>query len=1033
MSSLSEISIQRPVLTIVLSILIVIFGVIGFSFLGVREYPSIDPPVITVSTNYQGANADIIESQITEPMEEALNGIAGIRSMTSVSRDGRSTITVEFELEVDIEAAANDVRDKVSANLGRLPQDADPPTVAKANADGSPIILLNIQSDRRTLLELTDIAATTFKERFQTIQGVSEVQIWGEQRYAMRLWLDPARMSAYSITALDVRNVLLRENIELPSGKVEGNFTELTIRTLGRLTSPEDFNNMIIKQEGDKVVKFVDIGKAIISAENERSILRRNGIPMVMNAIIPQPGANQVQIAEEFYKRWEQIKKEIPSDLQTAVSMDVTRYIKASISEVQETIVISFLLVVCIIFLFLRDWRTTIIPVLAIPISLVGTFFFLYWLGYSINVLTLLGIVLAIGLVVDDAIVVLENIYAKIEAGMSPIQAAFKGSKEIFFAVISTTITLVAVFLPIVFLQGLTGRLFREFGVTVAASVLISAFVALTLTPMMSGKILKHQEKPNFFYRLTEPFFLGMNQLYQKSLDLFLKIRWVSILIMIGAIFGIYWFIQEIPQELAPLEDRSTARISASAPEGASFEFMDNFVKDFIKVVDEKVPEKDVLITFTSPSFGASSSVNSAGGRIIFTQPSERTRKQQEIVDDLNGILRKELSDARVNIIQEATIGARTGGAQLPVQLVIQATSLEKLQEILPQFEAEARKSPKFSFVDVNLKFTKPEILLSINREKAASLGVSVADVAQTLQLAMSGQRFGYFLMSGRQYQVIGQVDRENRNEPLDVRSLYVRNRQGQLVQLDNLVFTEEKSSPPQLYRYNRYISATISASLAKNVALGEGIEEMYQVADKVLDDSFSTALAGQSKDFVESSSSLLYAFLLALILVYLILAAQFESFRDPFVVMFTVPLSLAGALGSLWFNEQTINIFSQIGIIMLIGLVTKNGILIVEFANQRKEEGLSVLEAVKDSASVRFRPILMTSMSTILGILPIALALGAGSESRVSMGIAVVGGMIFGTLLTLYIIPALYSFISEKSIKKVAEEEEMPQEKAFV
>lgn len=1013
MSSLSSISIQRPVLTIVMSLLIVIFGAIGFNFLGVREYPSIDPPVITVSTSYQGANADIIESQITEPLEEALNGIAGIRSMTSVSRDGRSTITIEFELEVDLEAAANDVRDKVSANLNRLPQDAEPPTVAKANADGSPIILLNIQSDTRDLLELTEIAATTFKERFQTIQGVSEVQIWGEKRYSMRLWIDPARLSAYNITPLDVRNALLRENIELPTGRVEGTFTELSIRTLGRLSTPEDFNNMIIKQDGDKVVKFGDIGQAVIYPENERTILRRNGIPMVMNAIIPQPGSNHIQIADEFYKRWHQLQKEIPDDIQTAVSLDVTRYIRASIAEVQETIFISFALVVCIIFLFLRDWRTTIIPVLAIPISLIGTFFFLYLLNYSINVLTLLGIVLAIGLVVDDAIVVLENIYAKIEQGTTPLQAAFKGSKEIFFAVVSTTVTLVAVFLPIVFLQGLTGRLFREFGVTIAAAVIISSFVALTLTPMMCGRILRREEKPNFFYRLTEPFFLWLNLKYRQSLELFFKVRWVAFPLMALAIAVVYWTLNELPQELAPLEDRSTARISAQAPEGTSFEFMDNFVKELIVTVQQSVPELEAIITVTSPGFGAASSVNSAGGRIILKQPSQRQRKQQEIVDELNALLRKKLSDARVNIVQEATIGARTGGVSLPVQLVIQASTLEKLRQVLPTFEAEARKSPLFSFVDVNLKFTKPEILLSINREKAAALGVSVADVAQTLQLAISGQRFGYFLMNGRQYPVIGQVWRENRDEPIDIRSLYVRNKNGQLIQLDNLIYTEEKSAPPQLYRYNRNTAATISASLAKGVALGEGIEEMYRIANKVLDESFSTALAGQSKDFIESSSSLLYAFVLALVLVYLVLAAQFESFRDPLVVMLTVPLSLAGALGLLWWKDQTINIFSQIGMIMLIGLVTKNGILIVEFANQRKNEGLTLLDAVKDAAVSRFRPILMTSLSTVLGILPIALALGAGSESRMSMGIAVVGGMMVGTILTLYVIPVLYSYVS--------------------
>ncbi len=1010
--SLSTTSIERPVFTIVLSLLIILFGIIGFNFLGVREYPSVDPPLITVATGYQGANADIIESQITEPLEESINGIDGIRSMTSVSRDGRSTITVEFELEVDLETAANDVRDKVSRAVGNLPQDADPPQVSKADADANPIIFLNIQSKERSLLELSDIASTTFKERFQTIKGVSEVRVWGEKRYSMRLWMNPDRLAAYNLTPLDVRNALLRENIELPSGRVEGTNTELTIRTTGRLKTPEEFNELILKEEADRVVKFRDVGEAMLGPENERTLLRRNGIPMVGNAIIPQPGSNYVAIAEAFYERLEQIKKDLPADIETGIGFDITEYITESIEEVQQTITLAFLLVVCIIFLFLRDWRTTLIPVLVIPISLIGTFFVLYLLDYSINVLSLLGVVLAIGLVVDDAIVVLENIYTKIEKGMKPMEAGFSGSSEIFFAVISTTVALVAVFLPIVFLQGLTGRLFREFGVTIATAVIISSFVALTLTPMLSSRLLKKRAKQPWFYRISEPLFEAFSTGYRNSLISFMKVRWLAFPLMAVMFAGVYFLFQQIQQELAPLEDRSGARISASAPEGASYEFMDRFVMQMTDLIMNDLPELEGLITVTSPGFGASSSVNSAFARLLLVSPDQRSRSQQEIADDLAKKLAT-LPDARASISQEQTIGSRRGGN--PVQFVVQAPNLNKLKEIIPIFLEEANQEAALDFVDVNLKFTKPEIVLQINREKAQNVGVSTQDIAQTLQLGLSGQRFGYFLMNGKQYQVIGQVQREDRNDPFDVRNLYVRNESGQMIQLDNLIYLEEQSTPPQLYRFNRYVAATFSATLSEGFSLAQGIAAMETVAGKVLDDSFSTSLTGASKDFVESSSSLLFAFILALLLVYLVLSAQFESFRDPLIIMFTVPLAVLGALLSLYLFDETINIFSQIGVIMLIGLVTKNAILIVEFANQRKAAGLSRFEAAIDASASRFRAILMTGLSTVLGILPIALALGAGSESRVSMGIAVIGGMIFASGLTLYLIPAIYSYLSEK------------------
>ena len=1012
MASLSTVSINRPVLAIVMSLVIILFGLIGFSFLGVREFPSVDPPVVNVSTLYVGANADVIESQITEPLEEAINGVAGIRTLTSVSREGRSNITVEFELGVNIEAAANDVRDKVSGALNRLPPDVDPPVVEKADADSSPIIFLTVRSDKRDLLEMSRIAELYFKERIQTIPGVSAVQIWGQRRYSMRLWMDPIRLASLKLTPTDVLQAINRENVELPSGRVEGQNTELTVRTMGRLNTEEDFNKLIIKEDGDNVVRFQDIGYAQLGAENERTILRRDGIPGCAIAIVAQPGANNIDIADRLYKKLDQIQRDLPPDVSYQMSFDSTKFIRSSITEVEETIFIAFCLVLSIIFLFLRDWRTTVIPVVTIPISLIGAFFVMYLLGFTINVLTLLGIVLAIGLVVDDAIVVLENIYVKIEEGENPVEAARKGSAEIYFAVISTTLSVVVVFLPVIFLQGLTGRLFREFGLVVASSVAISAFVSLTLTPMMSAKLLKHRKVQPWLQRKTEPVFVAINAWYAGALRGFMGMRWMSIVMIILTIGLIYLLAISLPSELAPLEDRSEFRLQAQAPEGATFEYMDGYVRELTAFVEEQVPERSGLVSVTAPSFGGSG-VNSGFVRVILKEPTDRVRNQQQIVEEITSKSRK-YTGVRTFVTQAQTIGDRRGG--FPLQFVIQAADIDKLKVVLPIFLAKAAQSPMFAFVDVDLKFTKPELSINIDREKARNLGVNVLDIAQTLQLGLSGSRFGNFIMDGKQYQIIGQVERANRNEPLDLKTLYVRSRRGELIQLDNLVTISELSAPPQLYRFNRYSSAKVQAQLARGVALGDGIKEMQRIADEVLDESYTTSLDGASREFAESSSSILLAFMIALAIIYLVLAAQFESFRDPFVIMLTVPLALAGALLSLWYFNQTLNVFSQIGIIMLIGLVTKNGILIVEFANQRKAEGKNKRDAVIEAAESRFRPILMTSLSTILGILPIALALGAGSESRVSMGIAVIGGMMFATILTLFVIPAIYTYLSSKT-----------------
>jgi multidrug efflux pump len=1007
--NLPSICINRPVFSIVLSLLIVLFGVIGYTYLGVREYPNVDPPIVTVSTSYTGANADVIESQITEPLEESINGIAGIRSLTSSSSDGRSRITVEFELGVDMEAAANDVRDRVSRAARDLPPDVDPPRVSKADADASPIVFMTVSSDRRSLLELSALATDVLKERLQTIPGVSDVGIWGEKRYAIKLLIDPARLASQGLTPLDVRDALNRENVELPSGRIEGYNTELSIRTFGRLSTPEEFNELVIKESNGSVVRFRDVGRAVLTAENERSIMLGNGgVPMLAVVLVPQSGANQIAIADAFYTRLKQIQRDLPEDVKVTVVMDVTTNIRKAISEVGETILIAFLLVLLVIFVFLRHWRTTIIPMLAIPISLIGTFFIMYLAGFSINILTLLAIVLSTGIVVDDAIVVLENIYKRIEKGMNPLQAGFEGSKEIYFAIISTTITLASVFLPIMFLQGLTGRLFREFGVVVAGAVLISAFVSLTLTPMMSSRILHKTEHQNKLFELSEKWFDRLISGYHRALRRFIQRRWLAPAIMGVAVLIIFGLGSLLRSELAPMEDKSRLMVSSTAPEGTSYEAMYDYMKKVLAIVDS-LPEKDLIVSVT----GFGGGVNTGFVRASLVPPGERKRSQQEIAAALSKKVRN-YTFARTYVSQEQTIGGGRG-RMLPVQYVIQAPTLEKLKEVLPSFMEKVQADPVFDVADLDLKFNKPELTVQIDRERARALGITVRDIAQTLQLFFSGQQYGDFVMNGKQYYVIVQADRADRDEPLDLSSIYVRNSRGELIQLDNIVNLSYRSNPPQVYHYNRYVSATVSASTAQGYTLADGIKEMDRIAAATLDESYSTSLAGTAKEYAESSHTLVFAFLLALILVYLILSAQFESFRDPLIIMFTVPLALAGAVLSLWLFGQTLNIFSQIGIIALVGIVTKNGILIVEFANQRRAKGLSISEAVIDAAAQRFRPILMTSLATAFGVLPIALALGAAAKSRQSIGIVIIGGLLFSLGLTLFIIPALYTYLSSR------------------
>jgi HAE1 family hydrophobic/amphiphilic exporter-1/multidrug efflux pump len=1012
--NISELSLKRPVLATVMNIMIVLFGVVGFSFLAVREYPALDPPNISVSTSYTGANSDVIESQITEPLEKQINGIPGIKSISSSSSIGMSNITVEFNLGVSLETAANDVRDKVSQAARNLPQDIDaPPVVGKSDANSDFIIFMAIQSKTKSLLELSDYAENVLQERFQTINEVSSVNIRGQKRYSMRIWTSPDKLAAYGIAFNDIQAALNKENVELPAGKIYGNNTELVIRTMGKLTTEKQFSDLIIKEDATGIVRLSDVAKVELGPEMEEFSWKFNGVPAVGISITPQPGANYIRIADEFNKRLDEIKKQNKSDITFSVLIDNTKNIRRSLDEVKETLLISLSLVVLVIFLFFRNWLIAIRPLIDIPISLVATFFIMYLAGFSVNVLTLLGIVLATGLVVDDGIVVTENIFRKLESGLPIRQAALEGSKEIFFAVISTSITLAVVFLPVIFLQGFVGSLFREFGIVVACAVLISAFVSLTITPVLNVYLNKKNSGHGKFYERTEPFFRGMENGYNKFLTAFLKIRWMA-WVIVAICAGIIYFIGKgIQSEIAPLEDKSSIRLTLTAPEGTSYDQMQKITDKVGNFLEDSIPEKDFSFS-AAPGFSSSGS-NGGSARIGLVQPQFRNRTQNEIANELNKKMGR-INDARIFAVQEQTISIGLGSrGSLPVQFIVQNLDFEKIKSVIPQFLEEARKDKTFQNVDVNLKFNKPEIQLTIDRIKAKDLGLTTTDVAATVQAAFSGARSAYFVMNGKQYAVINQVERADRNEPVDIEKLYVRNNRGDNIPLTAVVKLEENSNPPTLYHFNRFKAATVSASLAEGKTIGDGVKAMQNIGKKVLDESFQTDLSGPSRDFVESSSNTSFALILALILIYLVLAAQFESFTDPLTIMITVPLAIAGALLSLWFFNQTINIFSQIGMIMLIGLVTKNGILIVEFANQKRSLGLDKRSAVLEAASQRLRPILMTSLATALGALPIALSLGAASTSRMPLGIVVVGGLMFSLVLTLFVIPAVYTFISGK------------------
>lgn len=1020
--SLPSLSIKKPVLAAVFSALIVIAGLVGWRFLGVREFPMTEPPVISVVTFYPGASPDVIASKITKPMEESIAEANGVRTISSESREQVSVISVEFNRDVDLEDALNDVRDKVAKSKNQLPADVDPPIVEKATSPDNLVAFLEVESDTKDIKEVSHLASTVIKDRMQSIPGIQRVAIVGEHKYAMRLRFDPVKLAAFQLTPEDIRVALQRENIDLPSGRIEGNSNELSVRTLGRLTKPEEFNEMIIKQSTGSVIKLKDVGYAELGEMNERNaIINETGGSNVVGvgvAIQIQRGANAIEVVDEFYKRLDQLRNEISKEYRLIVGFDFTRPVRESIKEVEETLFIAFGLVVIIIFLFLRDWRSTIIPVVAIPVSILSAFFIMYVAGFSINVLTLLGLVLAIGLVVDDAIVVLENIYKKVEEGMSPVQAAFAGSKEIYFAVISTTITLAAVFLPIVFMGGISGQLFKEFAIVVSGSVLVSAFVALTLSPMLSAYLLKKSTKPNWLYRTTEPFFIKLNNGYGSLLRRFMKYRWMAWVFLVATSVIIYFVGKKLPSELAPVEDRSNMSLIAIAPEGVSFEKMKQNMMEVGKFVNDSTEGLYQTYSMVAISFiPAPAPTSFAVQSIYLKDPKERKTSIQQLYNKY-GMASGNFRNILLFPYLPPTIGTRYGGG-MPVQFVLQAADLDSINAVLPKFLNAARQSSKLMFVDADLKMNKPELKINIDRSKAALIGVSIQEVARALQLSFSGQRYGYFLRNDRQYEVIGQVERTNRNDISDLRSVYVRSANGAMISLDNLVTIDEGISPAAIYRYDQYTSATVSAGLAPGVSLADGIAEMERIKKEVLGENFKTSIAGQSRDFKESQGNINFTLILALLLIYMILAAQFESLRDPLIIMLTVPMAVTGALLSLHWFGQSLNVFSQIGIITLVGLITKNGILIVEFANHLKDSGLSKLEAAIQAAEQRFRPILMTSLAMIFGALPIAMT----NNSRQSLGIVIAGGLIFAGILTLFIIPAVYSYLSSRKRKKVEEE----------
>ncbi|NER36352.1 MAG: efflux RND transporter permease subunit [Oscillatoria sp. SIO1A7] len=1003
--------IRRPVFASVCSLLIILIGLVGYTRLPVQEYPSIDPPVVSVSTVYPGANPKVVETEVTEILEDQLNGIEGIKSLRSESREQVSSITIEFELDRDIEAAAQDVRSRVSRAARRLPQEVEEPVTRKREGDVSPIVWFAIYGENFSTLELTDYADRFVVDSLETVRGVSNVFIGGERRYAMRLWLDPQRLAARQLTALDVEQALRRENIEIPSGIIEGESSEYSVRTLGRLQTPPEYDNLIIRRNpSGTLIRFKDVGRAEIGAENERSFVRFNGQPAVALGVVKLSQSNTLAVAKGAKAKMEELSRDFPEGMNYKVSFDRSEFVQLAIDEVWAALYMAILLVILVIFIFLRDWRATIIPAVTIPISLIGAFAIMFLQGYSINTLTLFALTLATGLVVDDTIVVLENIVRYIqEKKMTPYRAAMEGVGEVVFAVIATTVVLIAVFVPVGFSTGNTGRLFAEFALTLAGSVVLSSFVALTLAPALSARLLQRDgEMKGWLFAGIEWFFKTIENIYQRSLAVLMRFWPIAVIGFVLSIAGTIHLFNQLPQEFLPKDDRGAIYTIVSAPEGVTINYTDKIVQQ-VEEIYSQVPEVKSYFMVGAFGRGTPGAVNRAFAFVRLQHWRDRSQPEQAQQAIVRQLFRRfsAITGAFVLPINPSSLPG--AGLSQPIQLVLQGNDLEELAEFSEKIAIEASQLPEIRNLRSDLKINKPELTISIDRAKAANLGISVQDVSRTLQILLGGQQITSFNRGQRRYEVVVQADKQFRASPEDIRDLYVRTSQGQLVPLSGVVKLKTNSTPPQINHYNRFRSASLEGSPAPGASLADALDAVEKIARETLPSNIRTTWAGQSLEFKQAGQSTLYIFLLSLVFIFLVLAAQFESYIDPIIILLAVPLSLLGAFASLLLAGLPLNIYSQIGLVMLIGLATKNSILIVEFANQLRDQGKPIAIAAIEAGKVRFRPILMTAFSTIFGLLPLALATGAGAAARVSIGMAVVGGMLVSTFLSLYIVPVFY------------------------
>ena len=1017
---LSTMSIKRPVFASVMSFTILLFGVVAFLRLPVREYPDIDPPIISVTTLYRGASPAVVETEITNVLEEQFATLEGVKTMTSSSREQGSVITIEFELNRNVDEAANDVRDRVSRVRSTLPREIDDPVISKVDVNAQPIVWLALSSDRHSGLELTDVADRILKERLQRLPGVGSVIIAGERRYAMRVWLDPLRMASHDLTAQDVEAAIRRENTEIPGGRVEGAEREFSVRTRGELTTPEEFGAIIVAQSKNDIVRLRDVAEVSLGAADERTAVRYNGQTAVGLGVVKQSKASTVDVAADVSKALGDLSGLLPAGMKLDIAFDSSTFINSSIDEVKETLIIAMCLVILVVLAFLKSLRATAIPTLAIPISIIGALAAAYFAGFTLNILTLLALVLAIGLVVDDAIVVLENVYRHMEMGKSRLQAALDGSKEIGFAVLATTITLVAVFVPLAFLTGSVGRLFNEFGISLAVAILLSGFVALTLTPMLCSRMLKplHGTSSSWATRSFDAFFEWLNRIYDRTLRFAMRWKWLTIGGAVAAVVLSVVLFRLLPSELVPIEDRGVAFGIVIAPEGATLDYTDKYMREVERRLLPQ-PERRSLFIATGLGFGGPGRVTNGFVFLGLAPRSERRRSQQEIVQALFPRLIS-IPGVLAFVINPPSLGGSFSSS--PVEYVLQGETYEELNQAVGTVMGEASKLGYMINLDTDLRLNKPQLDLTIDRERAAGLGVSVTDIGLTLETFLGGRIVTNFKRGTKQYDCILQMKPSSRSAPDDIREIYLRGKGG-LVQLANVVRVEETLAPKELNHYHRVRSATITANLVPGVSLGQALDDLDRISAEKLPSGMKRDYAGQSLEFKSSTSSLYFMFLLAIIFIYLVLAAQFESFIHPLTILLSVPLAVFGALLALLIFGQSLNIYSQIGLIMLIGLVTKNAILIVEFSNQLRGQGKSATDAVIEAATIRLRPILMTSLATIFGVLPIAIGLGAGAESRRPLGLAVVGGMLFSTFLTLVLVPVLYAILSR--FVRVSTEEE--------